>query len=75
MPIPECFTVNKTEVHALRECPCSACTAERQRLVEKIPPGRISLDPQSAYHLGYIPRLSPAGSVAAGLIAEQNADN
>ena len=71
--IPETFTVYKTEVHALRDCPCDACTAERQRITNQLPPGRISLTPQNAYQLGIIPRLSPHGSVAANLMAQQDA--
>ena len=71
--IPETFTVYKTEVHALRDCPCDACTAERRRITSQTPPGRISLTPQNAYQLGIIPRLSPFGSVAAEIKARQDA--
>lgn len=75
MAIPETFTIYKTEVHALRVCPCSACTAERDRIANKTPPGHVSMTPQSAYHLGIIPSLSPHGSVAANLLQQQIKDN
>lgn len=74
MQIPETLIIQKTEIHALRVCPCIACQAERQRIATTTPPGRISMTPLSAYHLGIIPRLSPNGSVAANLLQQQIRD-
>ena len=62
--------VNKEEHHYWPTCPCEAC--ERTREYRKPTSNRhIKLTPGAAYILGFIPRLSPGGSLTRDLQAKQ----
>lgn len=69
---PETFQIIKRETHALRECLCADCSAERSRLdsLQSNRPGCVCLSPMNAYHLGIIGRskLTACGSLVRQLL-------
>lgn len=70
--LPSTFEVTKKEIHALRVCPCEACSVERARIAAlsvSPPPRHIFMPPIIALALGYISkdRLTTRGSVARTL--------
>ena len=61
------FVVERQEHHCLGTCPCSACQEERERRSRSL----RAVPPKVAYTLGIISHLSPAGSVARGLMNKE----
>lgn len=65
---PDFFEVTKTEIHAVRVCPCTACEAERARRGIPIASSDHSsvqrFSVSQAQILGFVKTRSPYGSKA-----------
>ncbi len=69
------YRVVRIEYHYLPDCPCEDCKKERTRrqISSNNPtnsPHVLSLTPDSAHVMGYIPSRNPMGSLAAKLRQE-----
>jgi hypothetical protein len=60
------------EHHWLATCPCGSCVSRREELGLSTTGVRRSITVEAAHLLGFIPKRSPLGSVAAQLNASQN---
>lgn len=60
--------VTRVEYHHLPTCPCIECVKERKRREPLINNHIKKLSVKAAYHLGFLRRRSPQGSVARELM-------